>query len=84
MLRKMPPLLQQLLPEAKSLITKLTEVTKRVEGIKVIKKIKRSPEEIADFIREWDDPYNNKKEVAEAFGFGTYSSAYSFRKKQSC
>ena len=77
-------LLQQLLPEAKSLIAKLSEVTKRVEGTKVIKRVKRKPEEIEAFVREWNDPHNNKREVAEAFGFNTYSAAYQFWKKHKC
>lgn len=79
-------LLQQMLPEAKSIIAKLSDVIKRVEGAKIRVtsggRIKRSDDEIKAFVKEWDDPYNNRKEVAEAFGFKSYSSAYSFRRSR--
>jgi mRNA interferase MazF len=77
--------LDKLIPEAKSLIRQLTEIISRAQGsrVKITKKgrIKRTPEEIEHFIREWNDPHNNRHEVAEAFGFNTYSAAYQFWRK---
>lgn len=74
--------LENLLPQARDLMNKLNEIIKRVDGrsIQVERsgRVKRSPEQIAAFIREYEDPYNVKKEVAEAFGFSTPQQAYQF------
>lgn len=72
-------LLQQLLPQAKQIITQLTEVVKRTE---VTKRKKRTPEEMADFIKEWNDKGNDRNEVAEAFGYKSYGAAYAAANKR--
>lgn len=81
--------LESLIPEGKKLLNELKEVFERVEGRKKLhtnlgvgekKSQRRTPEEIRDFIKEWEDKYNNKNEVALAFGFNTYSAAYQFYK----
>lgn len=75
--------LEKLLPEAKRMITELHNLVNRTENIRIkTKRVKRTPEDIAAFIKEWDIPWTNKKEVAEAFGFSSYSSAYAFRQRQ--
>lgn len=84
--------LDDLIPRANEIIKQLTEIINR-QTIKKVPKIKngrkytrRTEEEIQDFLREWEDPYNNKNEVAEAFGFTGYAAAYNFfwnhKKKQ--
>ena len=78
--------LENLLPQAKEILKVLGELVKKVDGanIKVVgnkpgtKRVRRSPETIELFIQEWEDKYNDKKEVAEAFGFPSYASAYNF------
>lgn len=75
--------LESLVPQAKDLIHKLTEIVNRSNVSKVSpgvsrKYVKRSEEEIEDFIKEWEDSGNNRNEVAKAFGFNSYSSAYNF------
>lgn len=78
--------LDALLPQAKEILSKLSDLVKKVDGSNIqIKKtsktttrVKRSPEVIADFMREWADPGSVKADVAEAFGFPTYSAAYQF------
>ena len=81
--------LESLIPEGEKLLNELKEVLERVEGRKKLhtnvgvgekKSRRRTPEEIRDFIKEWEDKYNNKNEVALAFGFNTYSAAYQFYK----
>lgn len=43
---------------------------------------KRSKEEVEDFIREWELDCNDKKEVAEVFGFSSVVTAYQFYKRK--
>lgn len=79
--------LDKLIPAAKDLVAQLTSLIQTAAptvsegGVRGYKR--RTPEEIADFIREWDDRYNDKKAVAKAFGFSSYSTAYSFRQRHS-
>lgn len=79
--------LERLIPQAREIIQKLSEITSRVDGrkqkIKEASKInrvrtKRSKEEICHFIKEWADKRNDRSEVMEAFGFNTYAAAYAF------
>jgi septal ring factor EnvC (AmiA/AmiB activator) len=75
--------LENLIPQAKDIINKLTEIVNRSKVSKVRleasrKYIRRSKEEIEEFIKEWEDDGNDRNEVAEAFGFNSYSSAYNF------
>lgn len=75
--------LENLIPQAKDIINKLTEIVNRSKVSKVgpeapRKYIRRSKEEIEEFIKEWEDNGNDRNEVAEAFGFNSYSSAYNF------
>lgn len=81
--------LESLIPEGEKLLKGLKEVLERVEGRKKLhtkfkadekKSKRRTPEEIKDFIKEWEDKYNDKNEVARAFGFNTYNAAYQFYK----
>lgn len=81
--------LESLIPKGEKLLNELKEVLERVEGRKKLhtkikseekKSKRRTPEEIKDFIKEWEDRYNDKNEVAMAFGFNTYSAAYQFYK----
>lgn len=78
--------IERLVPQAKEVMNKLTEVINRLEGKKIspVKtgRIKRSREEILSFIKEWEDPYNKKSEVVEAFGFNNYGTAWNFYKTQ--
>lgn len=84
--KKDKEVLDALLPQAKEILSKLSDLVKKVDGSNIqIKKtsktttrVKRSPEVIADFMREWADPGSVKADVAEAFGFPTYSAAYQF------
>ena len=75
--------LENLLPQAKQLLEKLQNLIYRVEPSKLMKQTrkKRSPQEIADFIREYEDPLNVKKDVAAAFGFKTPQQAYQFYRR---
>lgn len=75
-LKKDVALMKDLIPQAKDIIRQLTEVVNRAEPRRV--KHRRSQEEIDDFIREWEDPYNNKKEVAEAYNFSSVTTARQF------
>lgn len=77
-------LLQQLLPQARDIMKQLKEITSHTYETKVPKKQKLTNEEVIDFIREWDDPNNNRTEVAEAYAFNSYQSAYSFRHGKRC
>lgn len=43
--------------------------------------LKRTPQEVKDFIREWEDPCNDKAEVAKVFGFSTKGTASTFYKR---
>lgn len=87
--------LENLIPQAKSIITNLTEILNRQEikrtrsakhdYTRKYNRVKRSDQDIEDFMKEFSDPHNNRNEVAEAFGFSNYSSAYNFywnRKKK--
>ena len=42
---------------------------------------KRTPEEIKLFMEEWEDPYNDKAEVAHVFGFSTKGVAATFYRR---
>lgn len=86
--RKDREALESLIPQAESLINKLQELINR-QGNKNISnkgskqvRIKRTEEEIKDFLKEWMDPYNNRNEVAAAFKFNSYNSAYQFYKSK--
>ena len=77
--------LDDLIPKAAEIIKKLTEIINRQTIKKIPKNLlpakkkaytRRTPEEIADFIREWEDPHNDKNEVALAYGFSGYGAAY--------
>lgn len=75
--------LEKMIPQAKELLAKIGELVKKVEGSNIqvglkSKRIKRSPEVIKDFLREWSDPMSIKKDVAEAFGFPSYGAAANF------
>ena len=81
--------LESLIPQGEKIIKEIKEVLERVEGRKKLhtklkvdekKPKRRTQEEIKDFIKEWEDKYNDKNEVARAFGFNTYSAAYQFYK----
>ena len=81
--------LESLIPEGEKLLNELKEVLERVEGGKKLptklkadrKKLRRrTPEEIKDFIKEWEGKYNDKNKVVKAFGFNTYNAAYHFYK----
>lgn len=66
--------LEALLPQAreiyKELATLLGKNTTTPKG-----RIKRSKEVMAEFIKEWEDPQNNKRQVAEAFQYNSYQAA---------
>jgi len=86
--RKDREALESLIPQAENLINKLQELINR-QGNKNISnkgfkqaRIKRTEEEIKDFLKEWMDPYNNRNEVAAAFKFNSYNSAYQFYKSK--
>lgn len=80
--------LNDLIPRASQIIKELTEIIDRQTLKKVPKNFgssekkkgyrRRTPEETADFIREWEDSQNNRNEVAEVFGFSGYAAAYNF------
>ena len=80
--------LENLMPKAREILKDLSEIVEKINQsnvkIKVLKgpnskgRVKRSPEVIAQFMEEWDSPYNDRNEVAKAFGFSSYGSAYSF------
>lgn len=77
--------LDDLLPRAAEMIKKLTEVISRQTVKKLPKNLlptkkkaytRRTPEELEHFFREWEDPHNDRNEVALAFGFNSYGAAY--------
>lgn len=77
--------LDDLIPRAAEIIKQLTEIINRQTIKKIPKNLlpakkkaytRRTPEEIADFIREWEDPHNDRNEVALAYGFSGYGAAY--------
>ena len=77
--------LDDLIPRATEIIKQLTEIINRQTIKKIPKNLlltkkkaytRRTPEEIADFIREWEDPYNDRNDVASAYGFSGYGAAY--------
>lgn len=77
--------LDDLIPRAAEIIKQLTEIINRQTIKKVPKNllpekkkkhIRRTKEEIEHFISEWEDPSNDRNEVAEAFGFSGYGAAY--------
>ena len=75
--------MENLIPQAKDIINKLTEIVNRSKVSKVRpdvsrRYVRRSEGEIEEFIKEWEDNGNDRNEVAEAFGFNSYSSAYNF------
>jgi mRNA-degrading endonuclease toxin of MazEF toxin-antitoxin module len=80
--------LDKLIPEAKELVSKLNEIISQREptsqAVESIKKtrviIKRSQEEVANFIKDWEDPGNNKNMIAEVYKFNSYNSAWQFYK----
>lgn len=69
-------------PAPTSLAPNFSKVKER-QSIKVTKRKynKRTPEEIADFIREWNDKDNNRAEVAACFGFSSKGVAATFYKR---
>lgn len=77
-LKKDVALMKDLIPQAKDIIRQLTEVVNRAKP----RRAKRSQEEIDDFMREWEDPYNNKTEVAEAYKFSSVTTARQFYKRR--
>lgn len=73
------PKAKQLLEELGSLYNKITNANIKITSAdKNSGRVKRSPEVIRDFIRDWEDKYNDRNEVASAYGFKNYSSAYNF------
>ena len=85
--------LEKLLPQAKEILGELSALVNRVDirkkkkgfsyksvySDRISKKtVRRSQEEIKDFIHEWEDKGNDKTEVFQAYGFNTYSAAYQF------
>lgn len=80
--------LEALIPKANDIIKRLSELISRNNGRKMLSgvskqvRIKRTEEEIIDFLREWADPHNNRNEVAAAFKFNSYNSAYQFYKSK--
>lgn len=85
-LKKNKEALDRLIPQAKEIIKQLSDLVlssnaslknsspKKVE----VTKRRRSPEEIKEFMKAWSDPMSIKRDVAEVFGFPTYSAAYQF------
>lgn len=86
--RKDREALESLIPQAENLINKLQELVNRQGNKKISNnklnqiRIRRTEEEIKDFLKEWMDPYNNRNEVAAAFKFNSYNSAYQFYKSK--
>lgn len=74
--------LNNLIPQAKDLVTKLKDLISRYNSPRTFSKerkyLRRSKEEISDFIKEWEDPYNDRHEVAKVFNFNSYGAAYNF------
>lgn len=73
--------LEALIPHAVELIAQLEALVGKAKPLPTPKKTRRSPEEIASFLREYEDPHNIRKEVAEAYGFRTPTAAYQFWRK---
>lgn len=72
-------LLEELIPQAKVVLEKLKNILNQSTVSNTGRKYKkRSAEEVADFIKEWEDDRNNRNEVAKSFGFNSYGSAYNF------
>ena len=72
-------LLEELIPQAEVVLEKLKNILNRSTSSSTGRKYKkRSAEEVADFIKEWEDDRNNRNEVAKSFGFNSYGSAYNF------
>lgn len=75
-----------LIPQAKDLIKQLSDLVvsykvstkkyapRKNEGTRR----RRSSTEIQEFIKDWSDPMSIKRDVAEVYGFPTYSAAYQF------
>jgi mRNA-degrading endonuclease toxin of MazEF toxin-antitoxin module len=90
LIKKNKEALEMLVPQAKDLIKQLSDlvVSSNIVTKVVTKKYtprknegtrrRRPPEEIQEFIKDWSDPMSIKRDVAEVYGFPTYSAAYQF------
>lgn len=88
LLKKNKEALEVLIPQAKDLIKQLSSIviSSKIDNRSVVTKYvprknegarpRRSPEEIQQFLKDWSNPINIKRDVAEMYGFSTYNSAY--------
>lgn len=85
-LRNNKEALDKLIPQAKEIIKQLSELVLSARasnktgdlGKNNGTKRRRSSEEIKEFMDAWSDPMSVKRDVADVFGFPTYSAAYQF------
>jgi mRNA interferase MazF len=75
--------LEELILQAKKLVIEINKTISKVEyngedGCSGRKYIRRSRQEVDSFIKEWEDPSNNRNEVYKLFGFNSYKAAYNF------
>ena len=72
--------LEDLVPEARRLVLKLTDLLTKSGQVdsKPQGRVKRSSNEVREFIKEWEASPEKRKELATKYSFNSYNSAYHF------
>ena len=71
--------LEVLLPQAREIHKELTALLNK-NNITPKGRIKRSKEMMAEFVKEWEDPHNDRRQVAEAFQYTYAAAAQAYRR----